>query len=216
MAEVGVVRISSLRVVALLCVVYWLLLLGVLLRVLSLLAVLLLGIGLLRMLLGMGLLSVLGIGLLSILGLVVLLLLAVLLLVVLLWLIVLGLILILWLLVESSRAQSLEEHEKFRFGDDPILIEVKGLEESLGFLSSEPFRLVHLHVKLVEEGVQLFDIEGPAAIVVKDIKSLVDEHLENIVVQFCHVFKAFINCYYLISYNVNLYFKKSKFNSIFW
>lgn len=90
--------------------------------------------------------------------------------------------LILRLLVETPRAQSLKEHEKLRFGDDSVLIEVKGLKEGLGFLSGEPFRLIHLHVKLVEKGVQLFDIEGSTAITVKDIKSLVDEHPENIVI----------------------------------
>ena len=103
-----------------------------------------------------------------------------------------------WLLVESSGAQSLEEHEKFRFGDDPVLIQVKGLEESLGFLSSKPFRLVELHIKLVQEGMQLFNIEGSAAIAVEDIKGLIDEHPENVVVQLCHFLKAFINYYYLI------------------
>ena len=112
-------------------------------------------------------------------------------------------------LAKSTRAEPLEEDEQFGLGNDAVSLKVKGPQKLLGLLEGVPSGLVKLNVEFVKEGMQLVDIEGPAAIVVKDIKSLVDEHLENIVVQFCHVFKAFINCYYLISYNVNLYFKNN-------
>ena len=85
-----------------------------------------------------------------------------------------------------SGGDPLEEHEKFRLGDDSIALYVEGLHILCGFLCCEAAWFVELHVELVEEGVQFVDVEGAVAVGVVDIEHLVDEHPQNAVVKSLH------------------------------
>jgi hypothetical protein len=98
---------------------------------------------------------------------------------------------VLGLLLESSRCKSFEEHEQFRFADDPVLLQIEGLHVFSGLLGSEPAGLVKLHVELVEEGVKFVDVEGARAVGVVDFENFVDEHAEDVVVESVHAGQSY-------------------------
>ena len=90
-------------------------------------------------------------------------------------------------LAKSTRAEPLEEDEQFGLGNDAVSLKVKGPQKLLGLLEGVPSGLVKLNVEFVKEGMQLVDIEGATAIIVVQVEGLIDEHLQDSVVQSCHI-----------------------------
>ena len=86
-------------------------------------------------------------------------------------------------LIEATRCESFEEEKEFRFGDDSVSLKIESLEILSGLLFSKSSGLIELNVELIEESMELADIERTTAIVVINIKGLIDEHLKSTVVE---------------------------------
>jgi len=91
-------------------------------------------------------------------------------------------------LLWSSTGQFFEQHEQLRLGNNSIFLQVESLHILSCFLCCESSGLIKLHVKLVEESMQLVDVETTIAIRIIDIKDLINEHTKNAIVETRHCF----------------------------